>query len=179
MEKYAVIVSRDKWESAWIILSWWYGFETQVITVLVGLFIVSYTYLRSKEEEDCSEDKLWRDSALFTVLRNRNKERERRGAGKWESCNSHGSQWGNKGWWQMDAGSPFTTHAWLIFGIRFLLQFDLLSECVNSPAVEPASRTCMVHKAMGILCWIRHFIHCPTYKACKLSLQPSAILCQG
>lgn len=84
-----------------------------------------------------------------------------------------------QGWWQMDAGSPFTTRTWGIFGICFLLQFDLSSECINSPAVEPASTACMVHKVMDILCWIRHFIHCLIHKACKLSLQPSAIFCKG
>ena len=76
MEKYAVIVSREDQESAWIILSWWFGFETQTITVSVDLFIVGYAYLRSKEAEDSCEEKLWRSGVIFTVLRNRRKREE-------------------------------------------------------------------------------------------------------
>lgn len=48
MEKYAVTVSRDKQESAWIILSWWFVFETQVITLPMFLFIVSYAYYKEQ-----------------------------------------------------------------------------------------------------------------------------------
>lgn len=49
MEKYAVIVSRDKQESAWITLSWWFVFETQVITLPMLLIIASYAYYKEQE----------------------------------------------------------------------------------------------------------------------------------
>lgn len=47
----------------------------------------------------------------------------------------------------MDTGRPLATYTWDTF---FLLQFDLSSEYVNSPVVEPAFRAFMVHKAMDI-----------------------------
>lgn len=57
VEKYAVIVSWDKQESAWTILSWRSDFEIHVITVPVDLLITGYTYLRSKEAEGTCKDK--------------------------------------------------------------------------------------------------------------------------
>lgn len=57
VEKFAVIVSWDKQESAWTILNCWSAFESHVITVPVDLLIICYTSLRSKEAEGTCEDK--------------------------------------------------------------------------------------------------------------------------
>lgn len=57
VEKFAVVVSWDKQESAWTILSWWSGCESHVITVPVDLLIIGYTSLRSKEADGTCEDK--------------------------------------------------------------------------------------------------------------------------
>lgn len=57
MQKYAVIVNKDKQESAWIILSLIFCFET---TVWVDLFIIIYAYLRGKESEETSEEAEYR-----------------------------------------------------------------------------------------------------------------------
>lgn len=48
MEKNELIFNRDKLESTWTILSLLFVFETQVITLGVELFIVSYAYLSGK-----------------------------------------------------------------------------------------------------------------------------------
>lgn len=80
-------------------------------------------------------------AVLSTEEQKKGMREESSGAGKWEPCNSHDSQW--EDCLETRGGDRWTqgVHSLLVLEIFcFLLQFDLSSEYVNSPAVEPASR---------------------------------------